>query len=319
MSIALGNEKPEQLLDVEKLIWRTLFTMSEATKPPEDVLNDMLNQIPWQNLTPCLTTTQQVSEWFTLLPTSHIPDNDAMDDSPDQLSPHTVNRPQSTDAENSPTSHIPDIDPNQLSPHTVNPPQSTDAENSPTSHIPDNDAMDESPDQLSPHTVNPPQSTDADNSPASASTINPPPPPPTVNQRQSSAMNEFRGFGTLNKNDTDSDDDSTPTESEPGVEESTYRRSKRLADSLGGETSVINLTLTSPLASGLPKSKKYKPTRPLKRKAPTGELSHEGTRGRPIDVDALHAVLDRFPLKREPQVSETRSLNRNFTDKFSRD
>ena len=285
MCIALGNEKHEQLLDVEKLIWRTLFTMSEATKPPEDVLNDMLNQIPWQKLTQCLTTTQQVSEWFTLLPTSHIPDND----------------------------------PNQLSPHTVNPPQSTDAENSPTSHIPDNDAMDESPDQLSPHSVNPPQSTDADNSPASAPTINPPPPPPTVNQRQSSATNDFEGFGTLNKNDTDSDDDSTPTESEPGVEESTYRRSKRLADSLGGETSVNNLTLTSPLASGFPKSKKYKPTRPLKRKAPTGELSHEGTRGRPIDVDALHAVLDRFPLKREPQVSETRSLNRNFTDKFSRD
>src|SRR5882762_2058143 len=285
MCIALGNEKHEQLLDVEKLIWQTLFTMSEATKPPEDVLNDMLNQIPWQKLTQCLTTTQQVSEWFTLLPTSHIPDND----------------------------------PNQLSPHTVNPPQSTDAENSPTSHIPDNDAMDESPDQLSPHSVNPPQSTDADNSPASAPTINPPPPPPTVNQRQSSATNDFEGFGTLNKNDTDSDDDSTPTESEPGVEESTYRRSKRLADSLGGETSVNNLTLTSPLASGFPKSKKYKPTRPLKRKAPTGELSHEGTRGRPIDVDALHAVLDRFPLKREPQVSETRSLNRNFTDKFSRD
>jgi hypothetical protein len=295
MSIALGNEKPEQLLDVEKIIWRTLFTMSEATKPPEEVLNDMLNEIPWQKLTPCLTTTQQVSEWFTLLPTSHIPDNDAMDDSPDQLSPRTVN-----------------------------PTQSTDAENSPTSHIPDNDAMDESPDQLSPHTVNPPQSTDADNSPASAPTINPPPPPPTVNQRQSSATNDFEGFGTLNKNDTDSDDtdsddDSTPTESEPGVEESTYRRSKRLADSLGGETSGNNLTLTSPLASGFPKSKKYKPTRPLKRKAPTGELSHEGTRGRPIDVDALHAVLDRFPLKREPQVSETRSLNRNFADKFSRD
>jgi hypothetical protein len=256
MCIALGNEKHEQLLDVEKLIWRTLFTMSEATKPPEDVLNDMLNQIPWQKLTPCLTTTQQVSEWFTLLPTSHIPDNDAMDESPDQLSPQTVN---------------------------------------------------------------PPQSTDADNSPASAPTINPPPLPPTVNQRQSSATNDFKGFGTLNKNHTDSDDDSTPTESEPGVEESTYRRSKRLADSLGGETSVNNLTLTSPLASGFPKSKKYKPTRPLKRKAPTGELSHEGTRGRPIDVDALHAVLDRFPLKREPQVSETRSLNRNFTDKFSRD
>ena len=31
-------------------------------------------------------------------------------------------------------------------------------------------------------------------------------------------------------------------------------------------------------------------------------LSPGGSRAWPIDVDALHAVLERYPLKREPQV-----------------
>jgi hypothetical protein len=314
MSIALGNEKPQQLLDVEKHIWRTLFILSEATKPPEDVLNDLLNQIPWENLPPCLSTTQQVSEWFTIqaTPTSLNPVNNAMDESLDYpVLPQTVKPPHSTDAENSPPS-APTFNP------TVNYPQSTDAENSPPSAP-----------TLNP-TVNHPQSTDAENSPPSAPTLN-----PTVNhpqsmepenrapgdaasrelERSSTATNDFEGFGTLNKNDTDSDDEASPTESESGVEESTYRRSRRLALDRS-KTSDKNLTLTSP---GFPKSKKYKTTTALKRKAPTGDLSHEGSRARPIDVDALHAVLDRYPLKREPQVSETRSLNRNFADKFLRD
>jgi len=302
MSIALGNEKPEQLLDVEKHIWRTLFILSEATKPPEDVLNDLLNQIRWENLPPCLSTTQQVSEWFTIqaTPTSLDPVNNAMDESLDY----------------------------QMSPQTVKPPQPTLL---PTSFNPVNNAMDESRDYpVLPQTVKPPHSTDAENSPPSAPTLN-----PTVNhpqsmepenrapgdaasrelERSSSATNDFEGFGTLNKNDTDSDDEASPSESESGVEESTYRRSRRLAPDRS-KTSDKNLTLTSPR---FPKSKKYKTTTALKRKAPTGDLSHEGSRARPIDVDALHAVLDRYPLKREPQVSETRSLNRNFADKFLRD
>ena len=46
MSIALGNKKPERLLEVEKLIWRALFTLSEGTTAPEDILGDLLLQIP---------------------------------------------------------------------------------------------------------------------------------------------------------------------------------------------------------------------------------------------------------------------------------
>ena len=284
MSIALGNEKPEQLLDVEKVIWRTLFTLSEGTKPPEDVLGDLIIQIPWQGLPPCLPTSQQVSEWFTIqatplagppenflpvlliLPTSPDPVNSTMDKSLDhRVSPQTVNSPQST---LSPTSLDPVNDKmdesldHQVSPQTVNPPQST---LSPTSLNPDNDAMDESLDhQASLQTVNLPQSTDAENGPPSAPTLNP---PPTANQpqsmepensppgdtasmefeRSSSATKDFEG---LDSDDTNSDDEASSTQSESGVEESTYRRSRRLAldqskvdSSLGGKN---NLPLTSP-------------------------------------------------------------------------
>ena len=48
MSIGLGNKKPEQLLEVEKLIWQALFTLSQGTTAPDDILGDLLLQIPWQ-------------------------------------------------------------------------------------------------------------------------------------------------------------------------------------------------------------------------------------------------------------------------------
>lgn len=109
-------------------------------------------------------------------------------------------------------------------------------------------------------------------------------------------------------------------------------------DSLGLETSENSLRSTSLVE---PKRIKYKPTTPLKRKAPTGEvkkslsggasrdkamdvdnhpveklLSPGGSRAWPIDVDALHAVLERYPLKREPQVCGSRISKHNIADAF---
>ena len=67
MSIALGNKKPQQLLEVEKLIWHALFTLSEGATAPEDILGDLVVQIPWQTLQPpLLAISKQDAEWFMI-------------------------------------------------------------------------------------------------------------------------------------------------------------------------------------------------------------------------------------------------------------
>ena len=76
MSIALGNEKPQQLLEVEKIIWRALITLSLGMTPPEDVLGGLVHSIPWDNLQPLLNASHQDSEWFipqTMPPSSILP------------------------------------------------------------------------------------------------------------------------------------------------------------------------------------------------------------------------------------------------------
>lgn len=50
MNIALGNNKPQLLLEVEKLVWQALFVMSEGLLFPEDVVEELFLQIPWQKL-----------------------------------------------------------------------------------------------------------------------------------------------------------------------------------------------------------------------------------------------------------------------------
>ena len=51
MSIALGNNKPEALLEVEKILWWALFAISEGSQLPEAVVEQVLTQIPWEKLT----------------------------------------------------------------------------------------------------------------------------------------------------------------------------------------------------------------------------------------------------------------------------
>jgi len=65
MTIALGNNKPEPLLKVERIIWRTLFVLSEGSHVPEDVVEQLLVQIPWEHLqSPCLDSSQR--SWFNI-------------------------------------------------------------------------------------------------------------------------------------------------------------------------------------------------------------------------------------------------------------
>jgi hypothetical protein len=237
MTIALGNKKPELLLEVEKVIWRALLTLSEGTKAPEDVLRDLHLQIPWQTFQPRVLT--DVSEWFTIpsthvsaapienilpapLPTdSAVSDDQVMDQSPDcdLQAPLT-----------GPSSPLPDDQPMD---------QSLDGE-----------TQEPNPDALSDH-----------------------PTPP-------------------------------PGEIEEGDDPSASRRSKRLASERRKEQS----TATSSIHS----------RRPRKRKAPTGEedVDTGGSQARPIDVDALDAVMERYPLKREPQVCASRTATAIFLTSF---
>ena len=68
MNIALGNQKPAALLEVEKIMWRGLFAMASG-EDPNKILRDVANQISLEklNLLP-----MPEREWFKLsvLPTA---------------------------------------------------------------------------------------------------------------------------------------------------------------------------------------------------------------------------------------------------------
>jgi hypothetical protein len=100
------------------------------------------------------------------------------------------------------------------------------------------------------------------------------------------------------------------------------RRSERLTNkgkaAEQGADSGVSLTSGIPTRTRRPKTRKKsmdpKQIDPendsvtaLKRKEPPeveGLLSAGSSASRPIDVDALNAILERFPVKREPQVSD---------------
>ena len=65
MNIALGNKKPEPLLEVEKIIWQSVLVLSEGLCIPEDVVEQLLLQIPWETLqAPFLDSSQR--SWFDI-------------------------------------------------------------------------------------------------------------------------------------------------------------------------------------------------------------------------------------------------------------
>ena len=269
MSIALGNKKPEGLLEVEKIIWRSLFKLSEGTTAPEDILGGLVDQIPWHRFQP---SSQQDSEWFAIktTPVSAAPAQNIL---PVQSS-FTSTIPLSMEfAESAP-----------LSDNAMD--QSTD--NRPLLPTPnDCQAMD--------------TESRASDDPISGMNED------TPNNEPITGMNE----------DTPNDTDS--------IEQSPEARISRRSARLALEKSYSHLPpsenssrSTSPVQQSVPKSSQHQPTTAVKRKAPTGEagatklLSTGGTRASPIDVDALHAVLERYPLKREAQVYRREPLMQHY-------
>ena len=330
MSIALGNKKPKQLLEVEKLVWRALFTLSEGTKAPEDVLSDLLLQIPWQSFQP-QSISKDDSDWFMIQTTpvstiSIAPDQNIL---PSIL--HTS------------TSLLPSVP--AVSDNNTTDSSPTQAPLPITSSLPDNNTMEESLDHQPPPPILNVSQPDEPESSASgitgfgrmdidSSNVS----QPTEPVSSATGKTDFVGFGCM---DIDSPNDDPATEIEEEIFEAPiYRRSTRLAlekskdDSLPSSTTPeINSCSTSPVEH-------HPTTAPnLKRKAPTHKLSSTGashasaidvdtqhaekllspggSRDKPIDVDALHAVLERYPVRREPQVCGSRSLNRDIADAFS--
>jgi hypothetical protein len=353
MSIALGNNKPEQLLEVEKLIWRALFTLSEGTTAPEHILGDLLLKIPWQNFP---TTSPQDSEWFTIeaTPVSAAPAQNILAALSTSLTSTLLPLPVPALSDNNPinssTAHVntspsltplstvsPLLDDNAMDQSFNNqpPPQSAELEkgapsdNSPRQDpalpLSDNNTMDQSLDnQPLPPTPNVPASPLSDNNTMDQTLDNQPlTTTPNVPQAMEAEIATGIGFGAMNE-DSPSDDpisgagDGEEADSiEQSLEAPTSRRSARLALERSKEVSSPDAESssrsTSPDEPFLPKSSQT--TTAVKRKAPTGEPG--GSRASPIDVDALHAVLERYPLRREPQVCRRRTLNRNFADELS--
>lgn len=255
MSIALGNKKPERLIEVEKLMWRALFILSEGTKAPEAVLGDLLLQFPWETFQPpSLSISQQDSEWFVI---------------------------QATPLSAAPAQKILSVPSTSTSP----PPVPAVSDNS--SPPPNDNPMDQSPDyQPQPPIPNPHQSMESEISASGTTDFegfgamdkDTPSDGPTPHARE---LDEL-----------DSRTQASPTVSDPVAP--SYRRSTRLAlekskeDSLRPETSESHSRSTSPIELSIPKSNQHKPTTALKRKAPTGErdveisISAGGSHAKPI-------------------------------------
>ena len=369
MSIALGNQKPQKLLEVEKLIWRALFTLSEGATAPEDILGDLVVQIPWETLQPpLLAISKQDAEWFMIdaiplsaspaqknlpvpstlltstslpspvrLPTTTPPPDNDNNNAMTETSPRQGRLPTTT-----PPPNINAMDEsldyqNQQQSTSPNPPQSMEPDNSahgdPTaSSLPNNNDMDESLDfPPQPHNTYSAQDTEAGSSgvPAdqgfTAMNQDTPTDGAAETEAGSSEVPADQGFTAMNQDtptdgaaENEEDDNRTqgsPYVSDPekSLEAPPSRRSTRLAlenkkdDSLCSDNSETSSCSTSPVDPSLPKRQRQ-PTTGVKRKAPTGDpwvnnlLSTGGSSASPIDVDALQAVLQRYPLKREPQV-----------------
>ena len=63
ISTCLGNSKPQLLLDVEKEIWKTLFSLASGTIDPFDLLRQLSDMLPWNDIH---ATSSTDSQWFNL-------------------------------------------------------------------------------------------------------------------------------------------------------------------------------------------------------------------------------------------------------------
>jgi hypothetical protein len=62
ISTFLGNFKPQLLLDTEKLIWNTLFSLASGTRDPFELLRQLSDALPSNDILSACTD----SHWFDL-------------------------------------------------------------------------------------------------------------------------------------------------------------------------------------------------------------------------------------------------------------
>ena len=65
ISRALGNRKPEIILQVEKLIWETVFALATGSQEPLHLLQQLSNNLPWEEIQQAQALLD-IRTWFKL-------------------------------------------------------------------------------------------------------------------------------------------------------------------------------------------------------------------------------------------------------------
>jgi hypothetical protein len=63
ISSCLGNAKPQPLLEVERAIWKTLFSLASGRLDPFDLLHQLSDSFPWEDIQGASSAD---SSWFDL-------------------------------------------------------------------------------------------------------------------------------------------------------------------------------------------------------------------------------------------------------------
>jgi hypothetical protein len=63
ISTCLGNLKPQVVLDVEMVIWKSLFSLASGKIDPTDLLQQLSANLPWADIE---AAPPHVSHWFNL-------------------------------------------------------------------------------------------------------------------------------------------------------------------------------------------------------------------------------------------------------------
>lgn len=63
--MALGGGKPKLLVDVEKLIWKTIFSIAQGADPLAELLK-LQKILPWSDISELRETDPVASAWFDL-------------------------------------------------------------------------------------------------------------------------------------------------------------------------------------------------------------------------------------------------------------
>lgn len=62
-SETLGNKKPDSIIEVEKAIWRVVFSLAEGRLDPSELLQQLANDLPWSQIT---EASEDDRGWFTM-------------------------------------------------------------------------------------------------------------------------------------------------------------------------------------------------------------------------------------------------------------